>query len=185
MQKWKKALDEGEDVCTKFMNLSKAFDTINYDLLLAKLKSYDVQLRKRSVTSSQINNNFSSNTKVQAGVPQGSTDGPLLFNQFINDIVLFSSEKFLSKYADDSNLHSIGKEMNIIKEKLRKDFMVVINWFFENYVTLNPTKCHYMCLGKNKQKDTFHFENKSLKNSKEEVILGLTIDNKLSFDENL
>ena len=73
----------------------------------------------------QINNNFSSYKKVQAGVPQGSIDGPLLFNLFINDLVLFLSKTFLSNYPDDNNLYSIGKELNIIKEKLRKDFKVV------------------------------------------------------------
>ena len=105
-----------------------------------------------------------------------------MFDLFINDLVLFLPERFLSNYADDNNLYSIGKELNIIKEKLRKVFKVVTDWFFENYVSLNPTKCHYMCLGKNKENDTFNFGNISLKNSKEEMILGLTIDNKLSFD---
>ena len=133
----------------------------------------------------QINNNFSSYKKVQAGVPQGFIDGPLLFNLFINDLVLFVSETFLSIFADDNNLYSIGKELNIIKEKLRKVFKVVTDWFFENYMSLNPTKCHYMCLGKNKENDTFNFGNISLKNSKEVAILGLTIDKKLSFDNHV
>ena len=115
-------------------------------------------------------------------MPQGSTDGPMLFNLFTNDLVLFLSETFLSIYADDNNLFSIGKELNIIKEKLRKDFKVVTDWFFENYMSLYPTKCHYMCLGKSKENDTFNFGNISLKNSKEEIVLGLTIDNKHSFD---
>ena len=75
--------------------------------------------------------------------------------------------------------------MNIIKEKLQKDFKVVTGWLYENYMSLNPTKCHYMCLGKNKENDTFNFENISLKNSKQELILGLTIDNKLSFDNHV
>ena len=46
---------------------------------------------------------------------------------------LFLSEIFLSNYADDNNLYSIGKELNIIKEKVRKVFKVVTDWFFENY----------------------------------------------------
>ena len=76
----------------------------------------------------------------------------------------------------------IRKELDIIKEKLRKDFKVVTDCFFENYMSLNPTKFHYMCLVRNKENDTFNFDNESLNNSKEEVILSLTIDNQLSFD---
>ena len=134
-----------------------------------------------------INNKFSSYKKVQAGVPQGSIDGPLLFNLFINGLVLFLSETFLSNYAYDNNLYSTGKELNIMKEKLRKDFKVVTDWFFENYICLNLWKLymplHVPC--KNKENDTFNFRNISLKNSQEEVISGLTIDNKLSFDNHV
>ena len=130
LEKWKKGLDKGENVCAIFMDLSKAFDTINHDLLLAKLTSYGFSenglklmcsyLKDRR-QAAQINNNFSSYKKVHVGVPQGFIDGPLLFNLFINDLVPFVSETFLSIFADDNNLYSIEKELNIIKEKLQKD----------------------------------------------------------------
>ena len=97
-------------------------------------------------------------------------------------LYFFLSEISLSNYADDNNLCSIGKELDIITEKLRKGFEVVIIWFFENCMILNSTKCRYMSLGENKERDTFEFENISLNISKQEVILGLTIDFKLSFD---
>ena len=175
-----------------FKDLSKAFDSKNHDLLLPKLKAYGFSenalkfmcsyLKDRR-QADQMNNNFSSYKRVQAVVPQGSIDRRRLFNLFINDLVLFLSKTFLSNYADGNNLYSIGKELNIIKEKLR--IKVVTDWFFENYMSLNPTKYPYIFLGKNKEYDKFNFGNISLNNSKEEVILGLTIDNKLCFDNHV
>ena len=76
-------------------------------------------------------------------------------NLFINDLGLFLSETFLSNYADDNKLYSTGKELDILKEKRQKDLKVVTDLFFENYMSLNLTKCHYMCLGRNKEKNTF------------------------------
>ena len=78
LEKWKKALDKGENVCTIFMDLSKAFNSVNHNLLLAKLKTYGFAENALKLMCSylkdwrqavQINNNFSSYKKVQAGVP--------------------------------------------------------------------------------------------------------------------
>ena len=119
LEKWKSALDKGENIYFLYMDLSKGFDTINHDLLLEKLKAYGFSINALDLMCSylknrkqpvQINNNFSSAKKVHAGVPQGSIDGYLLFNLFINDSVLILSDTFLSNYADDNNLYSIGKE---------------------------------------------------------------------------
>ena len=84
----------------------------------------DAQFRQ----SVQINNNFSSAKKIHAGFPQGSIDGPLLFNLFINDSLLLLTDTFLSNYADDNNLYSIGKDRGIIKNLLRKDGFSKITW---------------------------------------------------------
>ena len=86
-------------------------------------------LKNRS-QSVQIDNKFISAKKEHASDTQGSTDGPLLFDLFINDSVLFLTDTFLSNYADDNNLYSIGKDRDIIKNLLRKDFRALTEWLF-------------------------------------------------------
>ena len=149
LEKWKKAVDKGEHVLALFMDLSKAFDTINHDLLLAKLKAHEFPLnavklmrsylknRKQQV---QINNKFNSENIVTVGVPQGPIDGPLLFNLLINDLIFFIQYCTLSNYADDNNLFSMGKNKDEIKNILSSDFRVVNDWFYEKFIAPNPEK---------------------------------------------
>ena len=112
-------------------------------------------LKNRS-QSVQIDNKFISAKKEHASDPQGSTDGPLLFDLFINDSVLFLTDTFLSNYADD-----------------------------DTYMVLNQKKMSFICIGRNTEKDKFGFDNLILENSKEEFVLGVTIDNKSKFDSHI
>ena len=191
LEKWKNELDKGFKVGTIFMDLSKAFDTINHNLLIAKLNAYSFSkpalsyilsyLRNRSQRT-KINNTFSSWKHTNSGVPQGSVLGPLFFNIFINDIFNFVNHSHLSNYADDNTLYCFDKDINIIKEKLHSDFESLEKWFFHNCMVLNPGKCHFMALGHNVgATESFSYKGKVLVNSSEETILGITIDNKLSF----
>ena len=109
LEKRKASLDKGEYVGVIFMDLSKAFDTINHDLQLAKLRAYGFShnalafvlsyLKNRSHMVN-INNNFGTWESMIAGVPQGSILGSSLFNMFINEIFYFEDKSYLSNYAD-------------------------------------------------------------------------------------
>ena len=139
LEKSKRVLDKGEYVSALFMDLSKAFDTINHDLLIAKLKSYGFSKEALTLIKSylknrkqkvQINNKFSSERDLIAGVLQGSIDGPLFFNFFINDLVFFIEQWTLSSYADGNNLSISGEVKELIKSVLSSHFMIVEDWFF-------------------------------------------------------
>ena len=89
------------------MNLSKAFDTIKHEIVLAKLKAYGFSTKALNLMQSylknrkqkdQINNKFSLERNVIAEVPQGCIDGPLLFNLFINDLMSFIHYILLKNY---------------------------------------------------------------------------------------
>ena len=118
----------------------------------------------------QINNNFSSEKSVIAGVPQGSINGPLLFNLSINDPIFFVTT-FLSNYTDDNSLYNTCKDLELVKSALVNDFRAVKERFDENFMIHNPNKYHYMCIRKNTESDIFKFEKICLENNKEEVSL--------------
>ena len=172
------------------MDLSKTFDTLNHELLLAKLNAYGFSENAIAYIKSylsnryqrtNINNKFSTWKNIYKGVLQGSVLGPLLFNISINDMFYFIENCYLCNYADDNALHAFDCNMNVIKEALYKDFEVLDTWFYENYMVLNPGKCNFMCLGSNLSLDEiFVYKNFKLKNTSVNEIL---IDRELKFDK--
>ena len=154
LEKWEKTLDKGGYICAIFMDLSKAFDTLNHKLLIAKLGAYGFDTKALYYIKSyldnrvRVNSNFSSWQEIIATELQGSILGLLLFNIFVNYLFLFVSSSNLSNYADHNTLHSSGYNLKEVKEVLLNDLNKVAEWFFENYMVLNAGKCHFMCLSK-------------------------------------
>ena len=108
-----------------------------------------------------------------------------MFNIFLN-IFFFLKDANLGNYADDSTLYGYNKNLETVIYNLRQEFSTLPSWFYDNYMVLNPGKCHFMLFGikENEQFDVI-CNNITLKHSSHENILGVTIDNKLSFDEHM
>ena len=154
IEKWRKRLDSGGIVGTILMDLSKAFDSLPHDLLIAKLEAYGFSLLALKLMNDYLNNRFqrvkigskfSTWRKIIAGIPQGSVLGPLLFNIFINDIFLHLLD--LTNFADDNTIDACSDDVESMIVKLETDILIALKWFKNNSLVANPAKFQMMFLG--------------------------------------
>ena len=141
LENWKNTLEKGKHVGAVFMDLSKAFDTINHDLLIAKLEPHGFStnallfmlsyLKNRSQRLS-INSSFRTWEEIIAGVPQGSILEPLLFNIFLNDTFYFENRAFISNYADGNVLYAFDSNPEEVKQNFSQYLLKLSALFNEN-----------------------------------------------------
>ena len=91
--------------------------------------------------------------KKLSGVPQGSILGPILFNAFINDLILFINKAKLANFADDNTIYANSAEMETLLDLLEKESETAIHWFQQNQMIVNPDEFQAMVLGRHKQKE--------------------------------
>ena len=153
IENWKKHLDSKKIVRTFLMDLSKAFDCIPHDLLIAKLHAYGFNKKaltflysyiKRRKQSVKINDTESFFQILLSEAPQGSILGPFLFNLFINDLFFFIKDAELANFADDNTIYVGSKDLTELLEILRKECETAINWFKTNKMIVNPDKFQSM-----------------------------------------
>ena len=129
IQDWKSFLDNGKNVGTIAVDLSKAFVSLPHGLLVAKLFAYGVELPARKLLCSylydrhqrvKIGDAKSDWLNIERGVPQGSILGPLLFNVFINDIFFIDSDVTIYNYADDNCKAYAHNDIDTIKNVLER-----------------------------------------------------------------
>ena len=98
---------------------------------------------------------------------------------------MFISKCNLCNYTDDNTLHSTGKELNRIRRNLEMDFMILHQWFHENYMTLNRGKCHYMVIGTKNLPHKIMPNNNEIDSSNEETLFGILLARKLNFESHI
>ena len=125
IERWKFCLDKQGFAGALLMDLSKAFDTMNHELLIAKLYAYGFSIDGLEVLLNylhdrwervKINTNFSSWTQLLQGVPQGSVLGPILFNIYINDIFFALKGVDICNFADDTTPHVCDSNLKTVLE---------------------------------------------------------------------
>ena len=196
IQDWNSYLDNGNNVGTIAVDISKAFDSLLHGLLVAKLFAYDVELPACKLLCSYLYNRHqrvkigdakSNWLNIEKVVPQGSILGPLLFNVFINDIFFIDSDVTIYNYADDNCIAYAHNEIDTIKNVLERDVEKLLDWFKNNFLEANPSKFQSMFLIKNVNGDDFNIiVNSDIWNLTDAMtVLGVDIDDKLNFNSHV
>ena len=155
IENWKETLDQGGRYGALLTDLSKAFDRIMHDLLKAKLQAYGFDNDSLNFMCNyllgrqqriKINSYFSTWSKIENVVPQGSILGPLLFN--INTLDMFFEQKDVNfaAYADDNTPYFCDKNLEVLLSKLQICALKLFEWFSNNYMKMNSDKCHLIPL---------------------------------------
>ena len=155
------ALEKEEFVVGVFLDFSKAFDTVNHDILFEKLYHYGIRgpalqwfksylhERKQYVTYNDIS--WSAKT-FKCGVPQGSILGPLLFLIYINDLYHVCENSIPILFADDSNLFFSGTDPSAMEQNISIELENISTWLKVNKLSLNIGKTHCMIFDKQKRR---------------------------------
>ena len=198
---WLNAIDNGKMVGVVLVDFKKAFDLVDHEILKNKLEIYGIKdeallwfntyltNRKQQVTVDNCKSDFQ---PISCGVPQGSILGPLLFLLFINDLPLYTGNVFTDLYADDTTLYDVQDSMEQIEDNLQTALNSLQIWCRQNGMILNSSKTKVMLVTSNQKRQRLpsdnldlKFNNESLNMISNDKILGVFVDNNLSWSDHI
>ena len=197
--KWLTNINESMMTGAIFLDLRKAFDLINHDILLKKLTLYLKSAKSVSLLNSYLHNRqqcvytqgeFSTKGHLKHGVPQGSVLGPLLFCLFINDLPMNISNPAVTceMFADDTSLHAGGKEVKEIESVLQTSLNDVSSWCSKNSMLIHPHKTKSMLVSTRQklQNSTYtlslSIDSTPVEQVSEHRVLGITLDDQFKWE---
>ena len=185
-------LEKRQHTAAIFMDLSKAFDVLDHQILATKLAHYGfrgtfLELLLNFISNRNYfvsTNGSKSITKtVNIGVPQGSTLGPLLFLLYINDMCNSSSELDFNQFADDTTLTLSGPDLHPLTQVLETELEKVLDWLVVNKLIINLTKTHSMLFTNKKEERIISIRARDtvLEQKSECKFLGVIVDDDINW----
>ena len=162
---WAFNIDKGNVNAVIFLDLKKAFDTVDHSILLSKLKAYGVGSNSSNWFKSYLDNrtqkcfvngSLSNTQPLTCGIPQGTILGPLLFILYINDLPNCLNNSHPRMYADDTHLTFASNNVVHLEEYMNDDLTKITEWLAANKLTLNKSKTEFMLIGSRQRLYTFN-----------------------------
>ena len=164
-EKIQQTIDDVKIACGVFLDFEKTFDTVDHDILLAKLEHYEIRgiplkLFKIYLTDrtqhTASTNNISETLHINIGVPPGSVLGPLLSLIYINDFHNIVTYSDIHHFADDTNVLYASKSIKDINRKVNFDLKNIIHWLKASKISLNADKTELILFRSKNKVITLH-----------------------------
>jgi hypothetical protein len=193
---WLSNTNQGNVTGLIYIDLKKAFDTVDHTIMIQKLAVYGVRGISWNWFFSYLDSRSqlvmwqgecSDTQSITVGVPQGSILGPLLFTLYINDLPDILDES-IHLYADDGTLQAVGKDIKTVELKLTDAFAKTVNWMNLNKLTIHLRKTKVQLIGSYRRvtkntKVTVKCENRTLDQVSRAKLLGIHIDSNLTWQD--